>query len=123
MPGDLGEHWKSIARGKDFHVRAVARVPRADAIALVEEAVRRHRGDILDFKMFSNLSLCLIAELDREALPALLGELVSLGWTAEVEPEPEELAGGEQHRLEGTIQVTFPEGDGELVIPTPAVPG
>jgi hypothetical protein len=123
MPGDLGEHWKSIARGRDFHVRAVARIPRADAIALVEGAVQRQRGDILDFKMFSNLSLCLIAELDREALPALLGELSSAGWSVEVEPDPGELAQAQERRVEGTIQVTFPEGDGELVIQTPAVPG
>ena len=60
------------------------------------------RGDILDFKMFSNLSLNLLVELEapREALLARAGE-----------------------RLEGTLLLDFPDGDGELVIPLPRVPG
>jgi hypothetical protein len=40
-----------------------------------------------------------------------------------VDPERDALAARAGDRLEGTFQVTFPEGDGELVIPVPAVPG
>ena len=45
------------------------------------------RGDILDFKMFSNLSLNLLVELEE------------------------------------TLLLDFPDGDGELAIPLPRVPG
>jgi hypothetical protein len=123
MPGDLGAYWKSIARGRDFHLRAVARRPRAEAIAAVEEAVQRRRGDILDLKLFSNVSLNLLVELDGSGLAGLVDELAALGWPVEVEPDREALAGRTVDRLEGTLQVTFPEGDGELAIPLPAVPG
>jgi len=123
MPGDLGAYWKSIARGRDFHVQAVARGRREEAIALVEETVRRRRGDLLDFKMFSNLSLNLLVELDGAAVPDLVDDLVALAWPVEVEPGREALSARGSDRLEGTVQVTFPEGDGALVIPLPKVPG
>src|SRR5512139_2786168 len=123
MPGDLGAYWKSVARGRGFGVRAVARARRDEAIALVEAAVQRRRGDLLDFKMFSNVSLNLVVELDAGAVAGLVEELAALGWPVEVEPGREALAGRAGERLEGTLQVTFPEGDGELVIPLPRVPG
>jgi hypothetical protein len=123
MAGALGTYWKSIARGRAFSVRAVARGRRDEAIARVEEAVQRRRGDILDFKMFSNVSLNLLVELDGSAVAALLDELAALGWPVEVEPGREALSARGGERLGGTLQVTFPEGDGELVIPLPRVPG
>jgi len=121
MPGDLGAYWKSVARGRSFRVEAVARERRELAIARVEEAVRRQGGDILDFKMFSNLSLSLMVEMAGGGVVALVDSLGALGW--QVDPGRDALAAGAAGRLEGTVQVTFPEGDGELVIPVPAVPG
>jgi hypothetical protein len=123
MPGDLGAYWKSIARGRDFHVQAVVHERRDPAIAHARDAVLRHRGDILDFKMFSNLSLAMIVELEAGGLLALLDSLVALGWSVEVDPGRELLARRAAERLEGTLQLTFPDGDGELEIPQPAVPG
>jgi len=123
MPGDLGAYWKSVARGKDFRVQAVARERRELAIARAEEAVRAQRGDVLDFKMFSNLSLNMIVELSGGGVLALFDSLAALGWHVEVDPDRDALAGRAAERLEGTVQVSFPEGDGELTIRTPAVPG
>ena len=123
MPGDLGAYWKSIARGKDFHVQAVARERRELAITWAEETVQRQRGDVLDFKMFSNLSLNMIIEMTGSGVLALVDSLTALGWHVEVEPDRAALAGRAADRLEGTFQVTFPEGDGELAIRLPAVPG
>ena len=123
MPGDLGAYWKSVARGRSFRVEAVTRERRELAIARVEEAVRRQGGDILDFKMFSNLSLSLMVEMAGGGVVALVDSLGALGWQVEVDPGRDALAAGAAGRLEGTVQVTFPEGDGELVIPVPAVPG
>jgi hypothetical protein len=123
MPGDLGAHWRSVARGRGFRVQAVARSRRGEAIARVEDAVQRHRGDVLDFKMFSNLSLALVVDMAAAEVVALADELRGLGWHVDLEPARDLLAASPAERLEGTVQVTFPEGDGELVIPVPAVPG
>jgi hypothetical protein len=73
--------------------------------------------------MFGNVSLNHVVELDAGAVAELVEELSALGWPVEVEPGRETLAGRAGERLEGTLQVTFPEGDGELVIPLPRVPG
>jgi hypothetical protein len=123
MTGDLGAYWKSMARGRDFRVQAVARERRELAIARAEEAVQRQRGDILDFKMFSNLSLNMVIEMSGGGVLALIDSLAALGWHVEVDPDRDALAGCASDRLEGTFQVTFPESDGELVIPVPTVPG
>ena len=119
----LPDYWKSVARGRHFHVQAVAREPRDRAMARVEAEIQRLRGDLLDFKMFSNLSTNLIVELPGDGVLALVDLLAGLGWAVELEPERARLAEAGGARLEGTVQLTFPEGDGELVIPTPAVPG
>jgi hypothetical protein len=123
VDGDLGAFWKSVARGREFHVLAVAREPREAAIARAEGAVQRQRGDVLDCKLFSDLSLNLLVELSGAGVLALADELAALGWPVEVEPDRGALAARAADRLEGTFQVTFPEGHGELVIPVPAVPG
>jgi hypothetical protein len=110
-------------RGRHFRLQAVAREPRQSAVARVEALVQAQRGDILDFKMFSNLSLNLLVELEASGVTALAGALEALGWAVELAPEREALQRHGAERLEGTVQVTFPEGDGELAIPLPKVPG
>ncbi len=112
-----------MARGRDFRLQAVTRGERERAIDLAKQAIAAHRGDVLDFKMFSNLSLCLIVEMTGDGVSALATSLESLGWIVEVAPDLPELGrrGGEM--LEGTVQLTFPAGDGALEIPTPSVPG
>lgn len=119
----LGEYWKTIARGRDFHVQAVARGARMHAIDAGKDAVARSHGDILDFKTFSNLSLAMIVEMSGGGVLSLVDALLAKGWDVEVEPDRGALAGRAADLLEGTFQMTFPEGDGELRIPTPAVPG
>jgi hypothetical protein len=123
MPGDLGAYWKKIERARDFHVRVVVREPRDTAIEHGKDAVHLSHGDILDFKMFSNLSLSMIIELSGGQLIGLLDSLGARGWGVEVEPGREAVARRADDTLEGTLQLTFPEGDGELRIPTPWVPG
>jgi hypothetical protein len=123
MDADLGAYWRSKARGNAFAVRAVVRGEREEAIERAKAAVGAAGGDVLDFKMFSNLSLTLIVELRGSGLLALLDALVALGWNVEVEPGRETFAGREAELLEGTVQLTFPDADGELRIPQPAVPG
>jgi len=119
----LPDYWRTIYRGRHFHLRAVAREPRQEAIARAEAAVQARRGDILDCKLFSNLSLNLLIELEAVEILALADALTALGWAVDLDVPRDGLAARGAERLEGTFQVTFPEGDGELVIPQPKVPG
>jgi len=119
----LPELWRTLYRGRDFKLSAVAREPRADATARAEAAVQARRGDILDFKMFSNLALNLLVELEAAAVVGLADELQGLGWPVYLQPPREALLAPAGQLLEGTVLLDFPEGDGELVIPLPKVPG
>ena len=65
----------------------------------------------------------LLVELPGAEVGALADALAARGWHVELEPGPGALAARADGRVEGTFQVTFPEGDGELAVPTPAVPG
>jgi hypothetical protein len=119
----LGEYWKTIYRGRAFHLQAVAREPRHQAIPRLEAAVQAAGGFVLDFSAFSDLSLNLIVELAGGQVVALADGLGALGWPVELEPARDLLAAAGEARLEGTVQVTFPEGAGELAHQKPAVPG
>jgi hypothetical protein len=123
MSGDLGAYWKKVERGRDFHVRVVVHEPRDTAIDHGQDAIHRSHGDILDFKMFSNLSLSLIVELSGSQLLSLLDSLAALGWDVEIDPGREVVARRATDPLEGTFQMTFPDGDGELRVLVPYVPG
>ena len=123
MTGCLPDYWKRVARGREFHVQAIAREARELAISRTEALVQRHGGDVLDFKMFSNLSINLIVEVTGAGILAVVDALQALGWAVELEPARELLLARGADRLEGTLQLTFPEGDGALKITTPAVPG
>lgn len=119
----LPELWRTLYRGRGFKLRAVARETRTAATSRTEGAVLARHGDILDFKMFSNLSLNLLVELEATAVLDIADELQGLGWPIELEPPREALRARAGERLEGTLLLDFPEGDGELVIPQPRVPG
>ena len=119
----LPDLWRSIERGRHFHLRTVAREPRQAAVARAEAAVQARRGDVLDFKQFSDLSLNLLVELEVAGLLSIADELAALGWPVDLDPPRELLATQPAARLEGTFQLTFPDGEGELAIPQPRVPG
>jgi hypothetical protein len=123
MAGCLPDYWKRVARGREFHVQAIAREVREAAISRTEALVQRHGGDVLDFKMFSNLSINLIVEATGAGVVAVVDGLQALGWYVDLEPTRELLLERAADRLEGTLQLTFPEGDGALKVTTPAVPG
>jgi hypothetical protein len=119
----LPELWRTLYRGRGFKLRAVAREARTAATSRAEGAVHARRGDILDFKMFGNLSLNLLVEIEAAAVVGLADELEGLGWPVDLEPPREALLAWAGERLEGTLLLDFPDGDGELVIPLPRVPG
>jgi len=115
--------WQTLYRGRAFKLQAVARGPRAEATAQVEAAVQALRGDILDFKQFSDLALNLVVELEAGAVVQLVEALEARGWPVDLEPPREALRSRAGERLEGTIRVDFSDGSGDLVIPLPRVPG
>lgn len=119
----LPEYWKTVSRGRRFHVRCVVRGPHEAAIDQAKDEVQRQGGDVLDHSAFSNLALNMIVELSGEGVLGLQDALAARGWDVEVEPARDALAPLGAERLEGTVQLTFPAGDGELRIPQPAVPG
>jgi hypothetical protein len=119
----LPELWRNRYRGRGFKLRVAAREPRAAATSRAEGAVQARRGDILDFKMFSNLSLNILVELEAAAVVGLADEFEGLGWPVDLEPPRATLLARAGERLEGTVLLDFPDGDGELVIPLPRVPG
>ncbi len=123
MEPDFGEYWRRRARGRHFRVRTVVHGDRNQAIDFFQQAVARHGGDILDFKEFSNLSLSCIVEIRAPNLLALVDSLAVSGWHVEIAPDRATLSAAPEIALEGTLQVTFAGGDGELRIPVPAVPG
>lgn len=108
---------------RDFQIRAFARGDRHQAIEAAKEAVLRRRGDILDFTPFSNLALSMVLELRGDGVVALVDALAALEWTVELRPSREALSGRAGEVLGGTLHLTFPEGDGELRIRVPDVPG
>jgi hypothetical protein len=121
--GGLPELWRAVHGGRGFRLRAVVREARTAAIARAESAVHARRGDILDFKMFSNLSLNLLVDLEASAVAGLADDLERLGWNVDVDPPRDTLLARAGERLEGTVLLDFPDGDGELVVPLPRVPG
>jgi hypothetical protein len=119
----LGPYWQTLLRGRGFRLQVVTREPRTEAIARVEAAVQRQGGDVLDFTALSDLTLTMLVELDAPSVLALADGLRALGWPVELEPGRDALGARSAERLEGTVQLTFPEGRGELSHPQPAVPG
>lgn len=119
----LPEHWKTLYRGRHFHVRCLVRGPRQEAIDRARDEVQRQGGDVLDFTAHSDLSLTMVVELTGERAAALGEALRAPGWHVEVEPAREALLAVGTERREGTVLLTFAEGTGELRHETPAVPG
>jgi hypothetical protein len=123
MAEDLAAYWRKVARAQRFHVLVTAREPRGRAIDLGKDALLRNHGAILDFRMFSNRSLSMIVEMEGREVLSLLDALEALGWGVDVHPDREALARRAGDLLGGTLQLTFPEGDGALGLRTPGAPG
>ncbi len=119
----LPDHWKTLYRGRHFHLRCLVRGARGEAIDRAQDAVRRLGGDVLDFTALSDLSLTMIVELSGEGAAALAEALRGPGWDVELEPAREALVALGAARREGTLLLTFAAGTGELRHVTPAVPG
>lgn len=121
MSADLGDYWKQVARARGFRLSVIAPGQRNEVIERCKQEVMAHGGDILDFKQFSNLSLNLIVEVSGKGALAIVDGLAGLGWQVKADPAREALDTSEV--LEGTLEITFPGGDGSLKDVVPKVPG
>jgi hypothetical protein len=122
MSGDLGADWKTIERARDFHVRVVVCEPRDLAIEQGRDPVRLRHGATTDDAPSGHPSLSVIIELSGHQLLSLLDSLVARGWDVEVDPGREAVARRAGDALGGTLQLTFPEGDGGPRVPAPYLP-
>lgn len=120
---DLGELWRKILK-RDFHIYVITNgEDRNQVIWNCKEIINQKYGNILDFKMFSNLSINFNIEIKSNLYSDLINTLKQQGWKVEFDPKEEAFNDSEAKLMEGTLQITFPEGDGTLKQIIPAVPG
>ncbi len=112
-----------------FRINGSTRRERQEAIAAISDAVGRSGGWLLDFHVFSNISLSLNVEIDEGRLVDLYRQLVDAGLRLSRESEEDYarlLAADRQatgREIAGTVQVTFIHDHPDLRIEVPAVPG
>jgi hypothetical protein len=100
-----------------LHIQGSTRVERHAVVDIVEEAIHRSGGWILDFHQFSNISLVLELEVPPRHLHPLLERLQEGGIAFRPCPElpPEEA----DDAVIGTLQITFVHQEPDLRMPTP----
>jgi hypothetical protein len=121
---------------QDFlRLNGCTRDERHDMISRVQRAFTESNASILDFKMFSNLSLNLIFELPARRIGELSAALTATG--LRLSAESRELLGDWQKRYEeaddagasqpteiaGSLQITFIHHEPDLRLEVPPIPG
>jgi hypothetical protein len=116
----------------DFlRINGSTRADRHQTISAARDAITSSGGWVTDFKLFSNISVCLNFEISRGGVARLHSSLDALGVNLSGESEralagfggagPErQAAGGE---VPGTLQITFVHDEPDLRIEVPAIPG
>ena len=115
-----------MSPGQNFQMNGVPQIARDEAIDVAKNLLREHHANILDFKMLSDLSLSMIVEINASQILPLATSLIANGWRLQCEPPLETFSSQDSRQtnaIEGTFQMTFKDGTGELKIPVPAVPG
>lgn len=116
-------------RRKFLQLNATTRSPRHQVIELAKDAITAGGGWILDFTLFSNVSICLNFELPVNQVNRLRDALLTtdLWWSESSLQAFEDFAAPslqeEPPDLRGTLQITFIHDEPDLRIPVPMVPG
>lgn len=114
---------------KPLRLSAVTRADRHRMIEAAKDAIGAGGGWILDFRLFSNLSINIVFELPSGRAADLLARLDALDWKFDEDGRNELLACIERgtevvsHDIGGTLQITFIHDEPDLHIPVPAIPG
>jgi hypothetical protein len=116
-----------------LRLNGVTRDDRHDMIARVSRALAESGASVLDFKMFSNVSLNIIFELPARRVCEFSDALAATGLRLSAESrellaEHQRLYGGEadtarQTELSGSLQITFIHHEPDLRIEVPPIPG
>lgn len=117
-------------RRKFLQLNATTRADRHQMIELGKDTITSSGGWILDFKLFSNVSICINFELPDHNVAAFRDRLVAAEWrlderslqALEVFTEPAG-QGSAPMDLIGTLQITFVHEEPDLRIPVPMIPG
>jgi hypothetical protein len=118
---------------KFLRLNGITRHDRHEMISRVKEAILQGGGFIIDFHMFSNISICLNFEISVGKIEKLSDALKATG--LQLSRESEELLAGcsqptkqlaEEARaseVAGTLAITFIHNEPDLRIEVPPVPG
>jgi hypothetical protein len=118
---------------KLLRLNGITRHDRHEMISRAKEAILRGGGFILDFHMFSNISICLNFEISGGKIEKLSEALKATGLQLSRESD-ELLAGFSKHKeqlgeearaseVAGTLAITFIHNEPDLRIEVPPVPG
>ncbi|MFO7658300.1 MAG: hypothetical protein R6W78_14670 [Bacteroidales bacterium] len=101
-----------------FYLTGYCKNDRITGISNIEEIITKH-GFIVDFKMFSDISISIIIEIEDSKVDLLFNDLKKYMKMNDIETL------NTDSKMECTIllNVTFSKGTGNLRIKTPEVPG
>ena len=103
---------------KKLYWEGVSHKERTTGISEIEQVVNKH-GFLLDFKMFSDISISMIIELPERKVDQLYTDLETY-----MAMDPFEKIGSENTRdCTVLFNVVFAKGSGDLKIEVPSVPG
>ena len=103
----------------DFRIEVYAVGERNEVIEKCRQSIMSNGGDILDFKMFSDLLINFIIDIPKKNLSELNSELESFNWNTEWELYRND----NLSLLRGSMSVTFVSGMGDKKDVILAVPG
>lgn len=106
-----------------IQINGSSREDRHAVTARVRDAIAAAGGWITDFRQFSNLSVCVVSEIETAALKRLAAELELIPVRFSDSAIQSLLDCHARGEVTVSVQVTFVHGEPDLRIPQPAVPG
>lgn len=99
-----------------LQLNGVSSGPRLEIMAAVRDAIQSAGGWITGHQQFSNISVCLLFEIDAAHVPDLLARIAAAGVVLSHTAAPS------RGEVRGSLQITFRHQEPDLRIPVPAVP-
>lgn len=106
-----------------FRLEVYAYGERNQAIEKCRTSLLSNGGDLLDFKMFSDMLVNFIIEIPEKNIFNLQSTLEGLNWQTELKLDENLLRDDCPSMIQGTMSVTFVSGTGDRKDVIPAVPG
>jgi hypothetical protein len=103
-----------------LRINGTTRVDRHEMISQLRDCLTQHNGWIVDFQMFSNLSICINFEISSASVEAFRQSLNLLDAKFTADQAPATITASE---IRGTLQMTFTHDQPDLRIEVPAIPG